>query len=330
MQRDFYIFQNSKISRKDNTISIITEDNIKKDIPIETISNLYFFGEESFNTSFLNYISSYNISIHFFNYYGFYTGSFIPKTKNLSGYTLIKQAEHFIDLEKRLFIAKSFIDAGSYNIYRNLRYYNERGVDLDENISEIKFLRHKINDTNSIEELMGIEGNIRKQYYFTWNKIVKQEIDFEKRTKRPPDNMINSLISFINSMIYTTVLSEIYKTQLNPTISYLHAPGEKRYSLALDISEVFKPLIVDRMIFSLLNKKIITEKDFDSESNFLYIKDKARLKIVKEYDSRLKKTIKHKDLGKNVTYKYLIRLEAYKIIKHLTGEKEYKGFKIWW
>jgi len=88
--------------------------------------------------------------------------------------------------------------------------------------------------------------------------------------------MINSLISFVNSLIYTTVLSEIYKTQLNPTISYLHEPGVKRFSLCLDIAEIFKPLIGDRMIFSLLNKNQITEDDFEEDSNYLYLKESAK------------------------------------------------------
>ena len=90
--------------------------------------------------------------------------------------------------------------------------------------------------------------------------IINQEIEFDKRVMHPPDNMINSLISFVNSLVYTRTLSEIYHTQLNPTISYLHEPGIRRYSLCLDISEVFKPLIGDRLIFSLLNRKQITEK----------------------------------------------------------------------
>lgn len=70
----------------------------------------------------------------------------------------------------------------------------------------------------------------------------------------PPDNMINSLISFVNTLIYTKVLSEIYHTQLNPTISYLHEPGVRRFSLSLDIAEVFKPLIGDRLIFTVKSK----------------------------------------------------------------------------
>jgi CRISPR-associated protein Cas1 len=146
----------------------------------------------------------------------------------------------------------------------------------------------------------------------------------------PPDNMINSLISYVNSLIYSKTLSEVYHTQLNPTISYLHEPGVRRYSLCLDISEVFKPLIGDRLIFSLLNRQQITEESFTQELNFLHLKKEASKLIVRELENSLKKTIKHKELGRQVSYQYLIRLELYKLIKHIIGEKEYEGFKIWW
>ena len=142
--------------------------------------------------------------------------------------------------------------------------------------------------------------------------------------------MINSLISYINSLIYSKTLSEVYHTQLNPTISYLHEPGVRRYSLCLDISEVFKPLIGDRLIFSLLNRNQITEDSFTQELNFLHLKKEASKLIVRELENSLKKTIKHKELGRQVSYQYLIRLELYKLIKHIIGEKEYEGFKIWW
>ena len=125
-------------------------------------------------------------------------------------------------------------------------------------------------------------------------------------------------------------MSEIYHTQLNPTITYLHEPGYRRYSLSLDISEVFKPLIGDRLIFSLLNRNQITENSFTKELNFLHLKKEASKLIVSEFEKRLKTTIMHKELEKQVSYQYLIRLECYKLIKHLLGEKEYEGFKIWW
>jgi CRISPR-associated protein Cas1 len=159
---------------------------------------------------------------------------------------------------------------------------------------------------------------------------VNQEINFEKRIKRPPDNMINALISFVNSLVYTTCLAEIYKTQLHPAISYLHSAGERRFSLCLDIAEVFKPLIADRLIFSMLNKKMLTEKDFERESNFCYLKEAGRRRLLEAYDENLKRTIRHKVLKKDVSYRYLIRLECYKLIKHLIGDKKYEGFTIWW
>ena len=243
---------------------------------------------------------------------------------------MVKQAEHYSDYGKRMAIARKFIDAAADNIYRNLRYYNGRGKDVSEYMAEVDDLRKKIPNTQTIEELMGIEGNIRKQYYAAWNVIVDQEINFEKRVMHPPDNMINSLISFVNSLIYSKVLSEIYHTQINPTISYLHEPGARRYSLCLDIAEVFKPLIGDRLIFSLLNRRQITENSFTKELNFLHLTKESSRLIAKELEERLKKTIMHKELGRQVSYQYLIRLEVYKLIKHLIGEKEYEGFKIWW
>lgn len=325
----FYIFSDCELKRKDNNISIITKD-MKKDLKSEIVEDIYLFGEVRLNTKLLNFVSQKGIAIHVFNYYGFYSGSYYPRNSNVSGKLVVNQVENYLDYSNRLIIAKEFVSAGTFNIFRNLRYYNSRNTDLDEEMKRIKILIDKINNMDSVESLMGIEGNIRRIYYRCWNKIVKQEIDFKKRVKRPPDNMINSLISFLNSLIYTTTLSEIYKTQLDPTVSFLHEPGEKRFSLALDISEIFKPIIVDRMIFTMLNRGEISKKDFEQGSNFLYLKESARKKIIEKYDNRLRSTIKHRDLNRSVSYQYLMRLEAYKLIKHIINEKEYEAFRMWW
>lgn len=330
MKRSLYIYNSGTIQRYDNTLRFINENDEKRDIPIETVGDINIMTEMQLNVSLLNLLSQKGIPVHFYNYYDYYIGSFYPKETLVSGELLVKQVEFYSDNNKRLEIAKKFIDGAADNIYRNVRYYNSRGKDLSNTLMDIDYIRKNIYLAQTIQELMGYEGNIRKHYYSAWNIIVNQEIDFQKRVKHPPDNMINTLISFVNTLIYTRILGEIYKTQLNPTISYLHEPGTRRFSLSLDISEIFKPLLADRLIFSLLNKNQITEKSFTKKLNYLHLTKEASQIIAKELDDKLQTTIKHKELNKNVSYLYLIRLECYKLVKHLLGEKEYEPFKIWW
>ena len=330
MHGSYYIYTNGKLARKDNTLQFVDSDGIKRDLPVEKIEDIYIMSEMNLNTKFLDFISQKGIVLHFFNYYQFYSGSFYPREQLLAGNLLVQQVTAYTDTKQRVDLAKKIISAASFNIYRNLRYYNGRGKDVSGFMEQIEQYRRQIPKAETISGLMGIEGNIRRSYYDAWPVIIDQDMEFNKRVMHPPDNMMNSLISFINMLIYTKVLTEIYHTQLNPTISYLHEPGTRRFSLSLDMAEIFKPLIGDRLIFSLLNKKQITKDSFRTDLNGLQLKKEASQLIVSELDERLKKTINHKELGRAVSYQYLMRLENYKLIKHLIGEKPFEGFEIWW
>jgi CRISP-associated protein Cas1 len=138
------------------------------------------------------------------------------------------------------------------------------------------------------------------------------------------------MISFVNSLCYTVCLDAIYHTQLNPTISFLHQPGERRFSLALDLAEIFKPILADRLIFSLLNKKVVQPSDFDTQLNRCLLKETGRKAVVRSWDEKLSETIRHRSLGRSVSYKHLIKLECYKLSKHVLGMEDYKPFKAWW
>jgi CRISPR-associated protein Cas1 len=242
---------------------------------------------------------------------------------------LLAQTGYHTDRKKRIIIARKFIDGASFNMVKNLKYYNNRGKDMEPLIEIIEEYRGRIDSMNDVEELMGLEGNIRQRYYDAFNLIIN---DFEmgNRTKQPPQNEVNALISFGNMMCYSQCLRAIHQTQINPTISYLHTPGERRYSLALDIAEIFKPLLVDRVIFKVLNKKEIQEKHFDKKLNKCLLNDAGKKIFVQSFEERLNETIQHRSLKRNVSYKHLIKLECYKLAKHLLGMEEYKPFKMWW
>lgn len=178
---------------------------------------------------------------------------------------------------------------------------------------------------------MAIEGNIREYYYRAFDIILDNpDFVFEQRTKRPPKNYLNTLISFGNSMMYTAVLSEIYKTHLDPRIGYLHATNFRRYTLNLDIAELFKPIVVDRIIFTVVRKSMITKEDFEKSAQGILLTDRARMVFIQQFEDKLKTTIKYKELGRNVSYRRLIRLELYKLEKHLIGESEYRPYIASW
>jgi len=323
MARNYYIFKSGRLKRKQNTLFLETDD-MKRPIPVEEVEQLFVFGEIDLNTRFLDFLSKNGIVIHFFNHYGFYTGTFYPRESLLSGTLIIKQVEHYLDSEKRLKIARAFVEGALHNIKRNI----EKREGFEDKKESIARIMKELRDARNIQELMSYEASARRIYYSCWEDITGWI--FEERTIRPPENPLNALLSFGNSLVYATVLKEIYVTALNPTISYLHEPSERRFSLALDVSEVFKPVLVDRLIFRLINLGQIKEDDFIKELNFSYLNEKGRKIFVKAYDEFLNTTLVHRNLKRKVKYGSFIKLELYKLIKHLLGEKEYKPLKVWW
>lgn len=336
MKKTYYLFNPGQLSRKDNTLKFtpaVDPDSVAapqpRYLPVENIDELYVFGALDANSALFNFLGQQNIAVHFFDYYENYTGSFMPRDQLLSGRMLLAQNAHHTDVLKRQHIAVQFIDGASYNILKNLKYYHNRGKDMETIIEKIDGLRHQLGETSGIDQLMGLEGNIRMAYYDAFNLIVN-DFTMGTRTKQPPQNEVNALISFGNMMCYSQCLRAIHQTQLNPVISYLHTPGERRYSLALDLAEVFKPLLVDRVIFKVLNKREIQEKHFDVQLNRCLLNPSGKKIFVQAFEERLNETIEHRKLNRKVSYKHLIKLECYKLSKHLLGIEEYKPFKMWW
>lgn len=338
MKKTFYLFNPGVLERKDNTLKftpvsddgeIVSSDAQSRYLPVEDISEFYVFGSLRANSSLFNFFGQKDIAVHFFDYYENYTGSFMPRDSLLSGKMLLAQTSYYQDKKKRLVIARKFIEGAAYNMIKNLKYYNRRGKDMEDIIRPIEDLSKQICSTSSVEELMGVEGQIRQYYYEAFNLIIN-DFEMNGRSKQPPRNEVNALMSFGNMVCYTLCLRAIHQTQLNPTISYLHKPGERRYSLALDIAEIFKPIIVDRVIFRVLNRKEIQVKHFDQKMNKCLLNVSGKKIFIKAIEDRLQETIQHKSLKRSVSYRHLVKLECYKLAKHLLSMEEYKPFKMYW
>ncbi|MFV9568183.1 type I-B CRISPR-associated endonuclease Cas1b [Thermoanaerobacter mathranii] len=330
MKKTIYIFSDGELKRKDNTL-FFEGENGRKFIPVENTCEIMIFGEVTLNKRFLEFLTQSEIMLHFFNHYGYYVGSYYPREHLNSGYMILKQAEYYNDESKRLYLAQKFVEGAYKNIRQVLKYYSNRGKNLEDAIYSIEKLGESVDSTSTINELMAIEGNIREYYYRTFDEIIQNpDFKFDFRSKRPPQNFLNTLISFGNSLMYTVALGEIYKTHLDPRIGFLHATNFRRFSLNLDVSEIFKPIIVDRTIFTLLSKKMVTKEDFEEDAEGLLLKEKGKKVFVQEFEDKLATTIKHRSLSSNVSYRRLIRLELYKLEKHLIEEEQYKPFIAQW
>lgn len=338
MKKTYYLFNPGSLERRDNTLKFTPISDSEAEhpvqgtpryLPVEDINEFYVFGSLTANSALFNFLGQKDIAVHFFDYYENYTGSFMPRDGLLSGRMLLAQTSAYQDKKKRIIIAQKFIEGAVFNMLKNLQYYNRRGKDMEDIMEIMKLLALKIPESKTVQELMGVEGMIRQTYYDAFNLILN---DFEmgNRSKQPPRNEVNALISFGNMVCYTLCLRAINQTQLNPTISFLHTPGERRYSLALDVAEIFKPIIVDRVIFKVLNKKEIQEKHFDKKMNKCLLNSEGKKIFVKALEDRLQETIQHRGLKRNVSYRHLIKLECYKLTKHLLKIEEYKPFKMYW
>lgn len=333
MKKTLYIFQSGELRRKDNSLFFETEER-KRYIPVENTNDIYIFGEVDVSKKFLEFAAQKEIIVHYFNHHGYYVGSFYPREHLNAGHVILKQAEHYLDEGKRLDLARRFIEGSIQQMSRILKYYRSRLEEktvFDEALEDFQKELLKLLTVQSVEQLMASEGHIREKYYSTFDTIIRHpDFVFEKRTKRPPHNRLNALISFGNSIVYTMCLSEIYKTYLDPRIGFLHSTNFRRFSLNLDIAEIFKPIIVDRLIFSLVNKKMLTKKHFEKLTDGILLSEEGRKIFISELDKKMQTTVQHRHLGKSVSYRRLIRLELYKLQKHLLGEKPYEPYAAKW
>lgn len=336
MKKNFYLFKAVELGRRDNTIvvNVLNENDAvadKRFLPIEGVADIFAFGPMRLNSALVNFLGQVGIGIHFFDYHGNYTGSFAPRAQQLAGRVLVAQVAHYTELSKRKFLASQLVMGAAQNMARNLKYYATRGREhLSETVAAIGQMCELVPAQPDVQHIMAQEAHIRKAYYACFESILDNRMHLDGRTYNPPHNGLNALISFLNMLCYVEMLRAIRGTALEPTIGYLHEPGERRFSLALDLAEIFKPLMVDRLVFSLVNKGTVTLKSFEEGSQGFLLKESVKKAVVAEWDERLKTTIEHRKLKRKVSYRTLLKMEAHKITKHVMGISVYKPFKIWW
>jgi len=299
-------------------------------LPVESIDTLYLHGQITFNTRALGLLNEHGVPVHVFGWKDYYRGSYLPKRQHLSGNTVVEQVRAYDDPKRRLGIASSLIAASIHNMRANLVYYDSRGRSFDGALERLASLKDETSDSADIDALRSVEATARKTYYGCFDEILREPFTLGRREYNPPTNETNALISFLNSMVYTACVSAIRKTALDPTVGFMHEPGERRFTLSLDIADIYKPILADRVLFRLVNRQQVDFDDFETDLDGCLLTEDGRLTVLAEYEDTLDQTVEHPRLKRNVSYKTLVQTDVYSLKKHVLTGEPYRPTERWW
>lgn len=328
VDRNYHLINDGILTRQDYNILFENKER-KKYIPVETMDSLYIYSNTIFTSEFFSFMNKKGLHIAFFDKFGEKIGSFVPQNSRKNMKTGIKQIEIYQNDRERIEIARKLEIASIANLRANLRYYGRRKESeiLTQAVEQMSVYIKKLNEAQNINGLMLIEAQARQKYYQCFNEILNnKEFTFTKRTRRPPKDPLNSMISFGNTMLYQRVANEINRTSLDIRIGFVHAAGFRAESLNLDIADLFKPIIVDRTIFTLVNRKMIHAADFvEVENEGIFISGEGKKLFIREFERKLYQTMLID--GQQRTYDYVIKREIQKIKKYVEQGEKYVPYK---
>lgn len=330
MKDNHHVFADGELSRNEGTLRIDTLEGETKYLPVESIDSLYLHGQIDFNTRALGLLNDHSVPVHVFGWNDYYRGSYLPKRSQTSGNTVVEQVLAYDDHDRRLAIACDIIAASIHNMRVNVQYYHNRRDSFAETIERLADQKERAAQTKDINKLRGVEATARKLYYRCFDEILRDPFELSRREYNPPTNEANALISFLNAMVYTTCVSAIRKTALDPTIGYVHEPGERRFTLSLDIADIFKPILADRVLFRLVNRQQVGVDDFERELDGCLLTEDGRLTVLQEYEKTLDRTVEHPRLKRKVSYKTLAQIDVYSLKKHILTGEPYRPTERWW
>lgn len=316
------------LRQKDYALFFDTE-TVDSNVPIVGTDTINIHSDVIFDTGFLSTAMKNGITVNAFDNNGAYIGSFVPHAPLKAPKVTHEQLMTYYHSDRRVELAREFVLASMHNSMLNIRYHEkqENNPRYDAAIEAMNQVKAKIKQEKEYETLLLWEAHARKIYYSCFDTFVKREaFSFEFRSKRPPLNRFNAMLSFGNTVLYNLIATEIQKTPLDVRIGFLHATTTRLNSLNLDIAEIFKPLLVDRVVLSLINKGSISTEHFEAcENGGVYLTTEGKRVFLRAFYDKLDTVITVKD--SKMSYDSIIKEEIRKLVRHFRGEEKYRGFR---
>ena len=317
------------ILRQKDYSAIFDSETRKTPIPLDTTDRINIFSNVIFDSGFLDKAMNAGIYINLFSKDYSYKGRFVPAGVMKDQRLVFEQLETYNNENHRLQLAKEFDLASVHNLRLNIRYYNKQQEEdvFKRALSSIDKLYDKMKQCTEYNRLLMTEAQIRGLYYSCFDSFIKNPaFTFKQRSKQPPLNEVNALISFGNVVLYNYIATELYKSPLDIRIGYLHATNRREESLNLDIAEIFKPLIIDRVVFSLINRNEINLSCFDyMDGGSVFLNEEGKRIFLRSFYEKLNSVLTVKD--RPYSYAMLISSEIQKLVRHFRKGDKYKAYR---
>lgn len=322
---------------------IVLVEAYKRRIPLIKVYDVVVMGEVTMTSSALHLLLEKNIEIHFMTHHGVFKGRLTP---GLSKNSLLRMAQHRThnDLVKRCELARRFAIGKLSNqrtmLQRSDRRHNEPL--FKDKIEQMALLIRQLTKLSPeltgevpilvsgdsgiagtpLEKVLGLEGAGSAHYFACFGKMLsdQQQWPFAGRIRRPPTDAVNALLSFGYALLTTQVASMVQMVGFDQYIGFLHSSVYGRPALALDLMEEFRPIIVDSIVLTLLNNRMLKPEDFHIELDAYRLKKEPRKLFLSKFEERLNEEITHPIFGYKVKYRRCIELQARFVAKYLTGE----------
>lgn len=330
--------ENSYLSLDGENIVVFEDKKEVGRLPLHNLEGIVSFGYRGTSPALMGACADRNISLCYVTP----QGKFLARvTGKIKGNVILRQQQYESSRDKEisLSIAKNCITGKIYNA----RWVLERAVrdhSLQINTDQVKTasvhlkqsLEH-IRNSQSKEQLRGYEGEAASIYFGVFNELIlqqKKDFVFCGRNKRPPLDNINAMLSFVYTLLTNQIASALECVGLDPYIGYLHTERPGRVSLALDLIEELRAPLADRFVLSLINKKVITRKNFKTKENGAVIMDdEARKRLLTEWQNRKKETITHPFLKEKIEWGMVPYVQAMLLARYLRGDLDGYPVFLW-
>ena len=328
------------ISKRGDCLLVRKEGKTLLSLPIHTLEGVVCFGRVGISPFALGLCGERGVSVAFLTQ----SGRLLSRMSGpQNGNILLRrcQFQRAESPELTAIIAKSFVTGKISNartvLLRFMRDHSEETRDelVEQVVRRLKVILHTLwRPTNlTLDQIRGMEGDAAKVYFSVFDKMIlseKESFFFHDRSRRPPLDKVNALLSFVYSLLANDVRTACESTGLDPQMGFLHADRSGRPSLALDIMEELRPFLADRLVLSLINRRQVSPSGFQTrETGSVIMNDTTRKTVLRAFQERKNETITHPYLGENVTLGLIPHLQARLLARYLRGDLDMYPPFIW-